>query len=220
MKIFRNRIFLFFQNIDELEENMKLIEIILISIALAMDAFAVSICKGLSMHKMNWKKAITIGLYFGGFQAMMPMLGFFLGSKFETVVTSIDHWIAFILLSIIGGNMIKESFETSDENCNDDMRFKTMVMLAIATSIDALAVGITFAFLKVNVVLSVSFIGVITFGLSVLGVKIGNRFGSKYENKAELVGRMYFGHHGNENFVGAFKDFINEKISICLSFSA
>ena len=160
---------------------MELLEIILISVALGMDAFAVAVCKGLSMRKMNWQKAIQIALYFGGFQAFMPMLGFCLGSRF-------DHWIAFILLSIIGGNMIKEAFNKENENCNDDTSFKTMLMLAIATSIDALAVGITFAFLKVNVVIAVSLIGMITFVLSVVGVKIGNQFGDKYERKAELAG--------------------------------
>lgn len=167
---------------------MELLEIILISVALGMDAFAVAVCKGLSMRKMNWQKAIQIALYFGGFQAFMPMLGFCLGSRFETIVVSIDHWIAFILLAIIGGNMIKEAFNKENENCNDDTSFKTMLMLAIATSIDALAVGITFAFLKVNVVIAVSLIGMITFVLSVVGVKIGNQFGDKYERKAELAG--------------------------------
>lgn len=167
---------------------MELVEIVLISVALGMDAFAVAVCKGLSMSKMNWKKAIIIALYFGGFQALMPMIGFFLGSRFEAIVTSIDHWIAFILLFIIGGNMIKEAFDKTCENCNDDVRFKTMLMLAIATSIDALAVGITFAFLKVNLILAVSLIGFITFCLSVIGVKIGNQFGDKYEKKAELAG--------------------------------
>lgn len=140
------------------------------------------------MKKMNWKKAIIIGLYFGGLQALMPTLGFFLGTAFQNLITSIDHWIAFILLGIIGGEMIKESFDDDSENKNDDVSFKTMIVLAIATSIDALAIGITFAFLKVNLVLAVSLIGIITFILSVAGTKIGNRFGDKYENKAELVG--------------------------------
>lgn len=167
---------------------MKLFELFFISIGLAMDAFAVSICKGLSMKKMNWKKAIIIGLYFGFFQGLMPVIGYFLGSRFETIVTNVDHWIAFILLSIIGGNMIKESRAVETEYCNDDISFKTMLMLAIATSIDALAVGITFAFLKVNFVLSISMIGVVTFILSIIGVKIGNKFGDKYENKAEMLG--------------------------------
>ena len=167
---------------------MEVTELLLLSVGLAMDAFAVSICKGISMKKMNWKKAIIIGLYFGGFQALMPTIGFFLGSAFQSLITNIDHWIAFILLAIIGGGMIKESFEEDSENRNDDVSFKTMILLAIATSIDALAVGITFAFLKVNLILAVSLIGIITFIIAVLGTKIGNRFGDKYERKAEIVG--------------------------------
>ena len=167
---------------------MGIVELLLLSIGLAMDAFAVSICKGISMKKMNWKKAIIIGLYFGGFQALMPTIGFFLGSAFQNLITSIDHWIAFLLLTIIGGGMIKESFGDDSENRNDDVSFKTMIVLAIATSIDALAVGITFEFLKVNLILAVSLIGIITFVLAVAGTKIGNKFGDKYESKAELVG--------------------------------
>lgn len=167
---------------------MGIIELLLLSIGLGMDAFAVSICKGISMKKMNWKKACIIGLYFGGFQAIMPILGYFLGSTFESIITSLDHWIAFILLGIIGGNMIKDSFSKECDNFDDNVNFKTMIVLAIATSIDALAVGITFAFLKVNLVLAISLIGIITFILSVVGTKVGNRFGDKYEKKAELVG--------------------------------
>ena len=167
---------------------MGTIELLLLSVGLAMDAFAVSICKGISMKKMNWKKAVIIGIYFGGFQALMPVIGYFLGTAFESIITNIDHWVAFILLGIIGGNMIKESFGNESENCNDDVGFKTMIILAIATSIDALAVGITFAFLKVTFVATISMIGVITFAFSVVGTKIGNRFGDKYESKAELVG--------------------------------
>ena len=167
---------------------MGIVEIILVSISLAMDAFAVSICKGLSMKKMNWKKALIIGGYFGIFQALMPTIGFFLGTGFSSLVTNVDHWIVFILLLFIGGNMIKESFSEDDCHNNDSIDFKTMLILAIATSIDALAVGITFAFLEVNVVLAFSLIGIITFALCVLGVKIGNRFGNKYESKAELAG--------------------------------
>ncbi len=169
---------------------MGTIEILLISVGLAMDAFAVSVCKGLSMKKMNWKKAIIIGLYFGIFQASMPVLGYFLGTTFEQFITNIDHWIAFVLLSAIGGNMIKESFDQESENCNDNVDVKTMVILAIATSIDALAVGITFACLRINIVLPVISIGIITFILSVIGVKIGNKFGDKYENKAEFIGGL------------------------------
>lgn len=167
---------------------MGVLELLLLSIGLAMDAFAVSICKGISMRKMNWKKAIIIGLYFGGFQALMPTLGYFLGTAFQSLITSVDHWIAFVLLGIIGGEMIKESFEIDSENQNDDVSFKTMIILAIATSIDALAVGITFAFFNVNLGLAVNLIGIITFILAVAGTKIGNRFGDKYEKKAEFVG--------------------------------
>lgn len=169
---------------------MGVIEIILISIGLAMDAFAVSICKGLSMKKMSWKKAGIIGLYFGIFQAGMPLIGYFLGSTFANFVTNVDHWIAFILLGFIGISMIKEALSKECDSLNDNVDFKTMVILAIATSIDALAIGVTFAFLKVNVVLAVSSIGIITCILSVIGVKIGNVFGDKYENKAQLAGGL------------------------------
>lgn len=167
---------------------MGILEILLISVGLAMDSFAVAVCKGLSMKKMNWKKAAIIGLYFGGFQALMPLIGFLLGVTFQDLVTAIDHWIAFALLGFIGGNMIKEAFYKDSENCNDNIDFKTMVVLAVATSIDALAVGITFAFLKVNIVIALLMIGIIAFLLSVIGVKIGNKFGDKYEKKAELAG--------------------------------
>ena len=167
---------------------MGIIEIVFISISLAMDAFAVSICKGLSMSKMNWKKSIIIGLYFGFFQALMPFIGYLLGSSFDELVTNIDHWIGFLLLSCIGGSMIIESFNKDESNNNDKIDFKTMLILSIATSIDALAVGVTFAFLNVNIFIAFTLIGIITFALSVLGVKIGNRFGDKFESKAELVG--------------------------------
>lgn len=169
---------------------MGSIEIILISLGLAMDAFAVAICKGLSMKKIDWKKALIIALYFGFFQAIMPVIGYFLGTTFESFVVQIDHWIAFFLLAFIGGNMIKESFDDELEKCNDDVSFKTMIILAIATSIDALAVGITFALLRTHLILSVVTIGAITFGISLLGVKIGNKFGNKYQNKAEFTGGL------------------------------
>lgn len=169
---------------------MGSIEIILISLGLAMDAFAVAICKGLSMKKIDWKKALIIALYFGFFQAIMPVIGYFLGTTFESFVVQIDHWIAFFLLAFIGGNMIKESFDDELEKCNDDVSFKTMIILAIATSIDALAVGITFALLRTHLILSVVTIGAITFGISLLGVKIGNKFGNKYQNKAECTGGL------------------------------
>lgn len=167
---------------------MELFEIIVIAIGLAMDAFAVSVCKGLSMKKIDWKKTIIIAVYFGAFQALMPVLGYFLGSSFSAFVQKVDHWIAFILLSIIGVNMIKESTDDEVEKRNDNVDFKTMVVLAIATSIDALAVGVTFAFFEVNILLAISIIGIITFILSIFGVIIGNKFGDKFQNKAELIG--------------------------------
>ena len=166
---------------------MGVIEIILIGVGLAMDAFAVSICKGLSMPKMEWKKAGIIGMYFGGFQALMPVIGCFLGVGFEDKIKSIDHWIALILLSIIGINMIREAFSAEDE-ADDKIDFKTMIILAIATSIDALTVGVTFAFLSVNIWFSIVVIGIITFIMSIIGVKIGNVFGDKYKSKAEITG--------------------------------
>lgn len=169
---------------------MGALEILLIAIGLAMDAFAVSLCKGLSMKKMSWKKAFIVGLYFGVFQGLMPVIGYFLGATFESLVTKIDHWIAFGLLSVIGINMLKEAFSNDSENCNDNVDFKTMVVLAIATSIDALAIGITFAFLQTNIMLASLVIGIVTFIISILGVKIGNKFGDKYERKAELVGGL------------------------------
>ena len=167
---------------------MSLFEIVFIAIGLAMDAFAVSICKGLSMKKINYKKAIIIGLYFGLFQALMPVLGYFLGSNFAQLVEKIDHWIAFILLTIIGLNMIKESTSKEEEKRNDKVDIKTMLLLAVATSIDALTIGITFAFFEVNLLFSVIVIGIITFIISFFGVIIGNKFGDKFQNKAELFG--------------------------------
>lgn len=170
------------------KNNMGAIEILLISIGLAMDAFAVSVCKGLAMKKMSWKKAIIIGLYFGIFQAVMPVIGYFLGTTFERFITNVDHWVAFILLVGIGINMVKEAFDKESENRNDNVDVKTMLVLSIATSIDALAIGITFACLKIHIVMPVITIGLITFIISVIGVKIGNRFGDKYEKKAEIMG--------------------------------
>ena len=166
---------------------MGVLELIFIAIGLSMDAFAVSICKGLSLKKVNLKQMMIAGLYFGGFQALMPLIGYLLGVGFESFVQSIDHWIAFILLTILGINMIKESF-SDDENVDSNFTFKVMLPLAIATSIDALAVGITFAFLRVNILISILVIGITTFGFSFLGVKIGNVAGEKFKNKAELIG--------------------------------
>lgn len=169
---------------------MSLTELFILALALSMDAFAVAICKGLSMPKLNKKHAIIIGLYFGFFQAFMPVIGYFLGFYFRGTISSIDHWVAFILLSVIGLNMIKEAMTTcpGGDELNASVDVKTMVILAIATSIDALAVGITFAFLQVQLVPAVSFIGITTFILSMIGVKVGNVFGTKYKGKAELAG--------------------------------
>ncbi len=166
---------------------MSYLEVFLIGLGLSMDAFAVSICKGLSVQKLKPKHMLIAGAYFGGFQALMPLIGYFLGMQFEWLITSIDHWIAFGLLVLIGANMIKESFG-KDEEANDSFSVKTMLMLAIATSIDALAVGVTFAFLDVQIVPSIIIIGITTFVFSVAGIKIGNVFGAKFKSKAELAG--------------------------------
>jgi len=167
---------------------MGLIEVFFIGIGLAMDAFAVAICKGLSMKKYYIKKAIIIALYFGLFQAIMPLIGYFLGVTFQDVVVSIDHWVAFILLGSIGVKMLKESFESESDDRNDNLDIKTMLILSIATSIDAFAVGITLAFLKTNIFSSIIIIGIITFILAIVGVKIGNKFGDRLQNKAEIAG--------------------------------
>lgn len=167
---------------------MGIIELIILSFGLAMDAFAVSICKGLAMTKMKWKNAIIIGAYFGIFQAIMPLIGYLLGITFRDIITNIDHWIAFVLLFTIGMNMIKEALSKKKEKENDSVKFKEMLILAIATSIDALAIGVTLAFLKVNILTAILMIGIITFIISIIGVKIGNVFGDKYEKKAELAG--------------------------------
>ena len=169
---------------------MGMIEIILIAIGLAMDAFAVSVCKGLATKTLKKKHLIITGLWFGGFQALKPTIGYFLGSTFQKYITSVDHWVAFILLSIIGASMIKEAFD-KENDANDSFKAKTMLVLAVATSIDALAVGITFAFMidtVADLIFAVSSIGIITFLLSAAGVKIGNIFGSKYKAKAEITG--------------------------------
>ena len=165
---------------------MDLFTLLTLAVGLSMDAFAVSICKGLAMREKVLGKGVIIGLWFGGFQALMPIIGFFLGTQFKDQITSIDHWIAFILLGLIGINMVKESL--SDENADASIEIKEMFMLAVATSIDALAVGITFAFLNVHIVSAASMIGVCTFLISFAGVKIGNIFGTKYKSKAELAG--------------------------------
>lgn len=166
---------------------MGVAEIFFMSIGLGMDAFAVSICKGLSMLKMKWKRAIIIALYFGIFQALMPFIGYTIGKKFSTVIISIDHFIAFILLIVIGINMIMDAFKPGEKE-SDDISFKTMIVLAVATSIDALAVGFTLACLRTQIIMPIISIGIITFILSLLGVKIGNLFGEKYKGKSEMLG--------------------------------
>ena len=166
---------------------MGILELLFLAVGLSMAAFAVSVCKGLSVGKLKIKHCATAGLYFGGFQALMPLLGWLLGKQFEGLIKSIDHWIAFVLLVLIGANMVRESFGKG-EDLNDSFSFKVMLPLAITTSIDALAVGVTFAFLDVNIFFAVSLIGVTTFLFSAAGVKIGNVFGTKYKSKAELAG--------------------------------
>ena len=167
---------------------MILLEVSMIAVGLSMDAFAVSICKGLSFKKATLKKALIVGLYFGVFQAIMPLLGYFLGSQFHHVVTSFSHWITFILLSIIGISMIREAINKENEVCDASLSMKNMTLLAIATSIDALAVGITLSFIRIEIVPAVLLIGVITFILSAVGVGVGNLFGTKYKRKAEFLG--------------------------------
>lgn len=167
---------------------MSLLSLFVLAVGLSMDAFAVSICKGLAMKKITLKNAGIVGLWFGGFQALMPLIGYVLGSQFEQYITAIDHWIAFILLGLIGISMIKEALSKEEEEADDSLSFKTMLLLAVATSIDALAVGITLAFLQVDILPAVCFIGIITFTLSAIGVKVGNIFGTKYKSKAEFAG--------------------------------
>lgn len=164
---------------------MSILDLFILAVGLSMDAFAVSVCKGLSLGKIKPKHMCIAGAWFGGFQALMPLIGYFLGSFFAEMIEKYDHWVAFVLLAIIGGNMIKESFG-KDEKVDSSMDVKSMLLLAIATSIDALAVGVTFAFLQVQIVPAVSFIGVITFIFSAVGVKIGSLF--EYKSKAELFG--------------------------------
>lgn len=168
---------------------MGIAELFILAIGLSMDAFAVSICKGLATQKLKLKHNLIAGLWFGGFQALMPLIGYFLGTTFEKYVTAIDHWIAFILLGAIGGNMIKEAFSGEEEGADSSFDIKTMFIMAVATSIDALAIGITFALLpEVNITAAVTFIGITTFILSAIGVKLGNVFGAKYKSKAEFTG--------------------------------
>ena len=171
------------------------IELFLLGIGLAMDAFAVSVCKGLGMRRLNKKQALIIGLYFGGFQALMPLIGWLIGSQFQKYITSIDHWIAFILLGFIGGKMMIEAIrewneEETVEVMDAPLDHKNMFVLAVATSIDALAVGITFAFLDTPIIEAITIIGITTMVISIIGVVVGNFFGSRYKSKAEFIGGL------------------------------
>ncbi len=166
---------------------MSLWELLIVAVGLSMDAFAVSVCKGLSVQKVAVKHQMIVGIWFGGFQALMPLVGYLLGVRFQSMIESVDHWIAFVLLGLIGFNMIREAL--GEEECVDcSFAPRTMFPLAIATSIDALAVGVTFAFLQVEILLAVTLIGVITFILSAVGLRVGNVFGYRYKAKAELFG--------------------------------
>lgn len=169
---------------------MGFVELFLLAVGLSMDAFAVALCKGLCMQRLDKRQATLIASFFGGFQALMPVIGWFLGTQFERYITPIDHWIAFVLLALIGINMLKEAFSKEQEevDCTIKQDIKGLLLLAIATSIDALAVGITFAFLQVNVLPAVLLIGCTTFVLSYIGVWAGNRFGLKYQKKAQMAG--------------------------------
>lgn len=170
---------------------MSFLELFLIAVGLSADAFSVSVCKGLNMRKLNLKHAYVIALFFGVFQAVMPLLGYLLGTGFSEYIEKYDHWIAFVLLAFIGGKMALEAIREKDgkaEEKTDTLSIGELTVLAVATSIDALAVGITFAFLKVNILPSVLLIGVTTFALSLGGVLLGNRFGAKYKSKAEIAG--------------------------------
>lgn len=184
----------YFPKKEGLEHIMQLWELFVIAVGLSMDAFAVSICKGLSVEKLRPHHSLVVGAWFGGFQALMPLVGYLLGTGFAQKIQSIDHWVAFVLLGLIGANMVKEALgdkaEDDEKEAVEHSGFgvKSMFPMAVATSIDALAVGVSFAFLQVQIVPAVTFIGVITFVLSAVGVVIGNIFGAKYKSKAELVG--------------------------------
>ena len=171
---------------------MSLGELLIIAVSVSMDAFAVAVCKGLSIQKLKLRHALTVGLWFGVFQALMPTVGWLVGSVFAELITKVDHWVVFILLSIIGGNMIRESLHKEDacdcDECSPSLAFGTMLLLALATSIDALAVGVSFALLNVNILAVVLSIGLCTFVISTIGVKIGNVFGARFKSKAEFLG--------------------------------
>ena len=163
-------------------------ELFILAVGLSMDAFAVAVCKGLSIQALMPRHAVIVGLWFGAFQALMPAIGWLLGSSFAELIESVDHWIAFVRLALIGGNMIREAVGKGEEECDPSLAPLTMLLLAVATSIDALAVGVTFAFLRVDILPAVTLIGVCTFLISAAGVKVGNVFGVRYKSKAELAG--------------------------------
>ena len=167
---------------------MTILELFILAVGLSMDAFAVAVCKGLAIGRIQGKHVVIVGLWFGGFQALMPLIGYLLGSSFAEYIAAVDHWIAMILLCLIGGNMIRESQDRDPEHVNPSLGVKTMFIMAVATSIDALAVGVTFAFLSVRILPAISLIGLTTFVCSAAGVKIGNLFGLKYKSRAELFG--------------------------------
>ena len=171
---------------------MGILELLLIGVGLSMDAFAVAICQGLCMKKLNWRHAAVIALFFGGFQALMPLIGWFLGSQFAGYIQNIDHWVAFVLLVLIGGNMVREALSPEEEEVacavESKLDYKQLFLMAVATSIDALAVGVTFAFLEVPIIPAISIIGCTTFCLSLVGVAVGNFFGARYKKRAELSG--------------------------------
>ena len=167
---------------------MGIVELFILAVGLSMDAFAVAVCKGLAMREARPKSMAVVGLWFGGFQALMPLIGYAVGMQFSGAIEAFDHWLAFLLLGAIGGNMIKEALSPEEEPGDASLNPKAMVLLALATSIDALAVGVSFAFLRVDILSAVAFIGVVTFILSAVGVKAGSIFGSKYQSRAELFG--------------------------------
>lgn len=167
---------------------MDLLTIFLIAIGVSMDAFAVALCKGLAVKKVTLRDALIVGIWFGGFQALMPLIGYLLGTQFQESISSIDHWIAFILLSLIGANMIREALADDEDGINSSLGFKIMLPLALATSIDALAIGISFAFLSIDIVPAIIIIGITTAVIAAIGMFIGGSFGAKYRSKAELIG--------------------------------
>lgn len=169
---------------------MEVFELFFLAVGLSMDAFAVAVCKGLAMPRLRARDALAVGVWFGAFQALMPLAGFALGSAFAALIVSVDHWVVFLLLAIIGGNMIREGFERSGEDCDPSLRVRDMFPLAVATSIDALAVGVTFAFLQVEILPAVGFIGAVTFLLSAAGAALGRVFGARYRSGAELFGGL------------------------------